>query len=116
MTVEKSLFNKSGFKSVPLKAADGYPAFDMSIRDALKSQICPIVTVTSNNGVGLHAMCAHTFDSSTKEIVMKNSDEKWRWIAVPITRGKLDERSCREAFYIKFDIKLVSLFYLNVFI
>ena len=95
-----SLLNKDGYKSVPLVPADDHPGFDMSIRKALNEHMCPIVSVTANNGVGNHAMCAYKL--AHELIFMKNSNHKKGCMDIPITRREGDTQFCQEALYIKF--------------
>ena len=55
---EIEIENKNGKKSrIPLEAPDGYPEFDMTMRKALNSKICPIVSVAGPRFN--HAMCAY---------------------------------------------------------
>jgi len=99
-SVPRSLLHRDGYKSVPLLPADDHPGFDMSIRKALSEHMCPIVSVTVNNGVGSHAMCA--FELVDELIGMKNSNHKKGWMDIPITRRKGDTQLCQEALYIQF--------------
>ena len=62
VNVTNGLCNKKTTKNVPISAENGYPDYDMGIREALKKNMYPVVT-----GQGNHAMCAFKFDDETQE-------------------------------------------------
>ena len=67
VTVTNGLCNKKTTKNVPIPAENGYPEYDIGIRKALKKNMYPVVTVSAENGVGSHAMCAYRVDEATQE-------------------------------------------------
>ena len=67
VNVTNKLCNKKTKKNVPITAADGFPEYDMGIRKALKKNMYPVVTVSTENDVGSHAMCAYKVDDATQE-------------------------------------------------